>query len=205
MRIPPFLLAALLGAGTLLLPHSSLAQGKKDKNKDKTPAPPVMQNITPNRNAQFVLLDGEVVQRLGKQITPIAQNIRLPGGTKINVKSGIVEYTNGKITSLHEGDYVNAEGGIVFASPASAAAARGDSVVAANAKFNRYVQVGTAAAPVLTDAPNEREQLLMREIELLKNKVNLLTQTHQNPPSTEAVDKQLQQLDSQLKTMKAGE
>ncbi|MGI4871061.1 MAG: DUF6799 domain-containing protein [Janthinobacterium lividum] len=199
MRTQHLFLAALLGAGTLLLPHQSLAQKRK---KDQAPPPPVMQSITPNRNAQFVLLDGEVVQRLNKQITPLTQNIRLvPSGTKINVKSGIVEYVNGKITSLHEGDYVNAEGGLVFATPASAAAARGDSAVSANAKFDHYVQVGTAPTTVLTNAPTEREQLMMREIELLKNKITLLNQTHSNPPSTDAVDKQVQQIETQLKTM----
>ena len=200
MRTPHFWLAALLGAGTLLLPHGSLAQRKKEKDKDKTPPPPpVLQTLTPNRNAQFVLLHGEVVQRLGGQLTPLTQNVRLPNGTEINVKSGIVEYVNGKITSLHEGDYVNAEGGLVFATPASAAAARGDAALPAGAQFDHYVQPGAASAATLIDAPTERELLLLREIELLKSKVSLLAQSHPNPPSTEAVDKQLQELDSQLK------
>ncbi|TDN37880.1 hypothetical protein E4631_16230 [Hymenobacter sp. UV11] len=189
MRAFHFFAVALLGAGLLLAPHTGAAQSGGEP-------------IRPNRNAQFVFRNGEVMQRLGTQTTPLAKNIRLPNGTKINVKSGIVEFPGGKITSLHENDYINAEGGIVFATPASAAAARGDNSVASDAKFNNYVQVGTAPTTILGDAPNEREQLLMREVELLKRKVTLLQQTHPNAPNTEAVDKQLQELDAQLKTVK---
>jgi hypothetical protein len=162
----------------------------------------VVQAVRPNRNTQFLYLNGAVVQRLGTTTTPLTQNVRLPNGTKINVRSGIVELPTGKITTLRDGDYVNAEGGIVFGSPASAAAARGDTSVAANAKFDTYVHVGTAPARILGDAPTEREQLLMRKIELLSRKVTLLTQTNPNPPSTEAVDKQLSEIDTQLKTAK---
>ncbi len=189
MRTSHFFAVALLGAGLLLTPHLSAAQAGGEP-------------IRPNRNAQFVFRNGEVVQRLGTQITPLSKNVRLPNGTKINVKSGIVELPGGKITSLHENDYINAEGGIVFATPASAAAARGDNSVATNAKYDKYVQVGTAPTTILGDAPNEREQLLMHKIELLTRKVTLLQQTHPNAPSTEAVDKQLQEIDTQLKTVK---
>jgi hypothetical protein len=188
----PFSVTAslLLGASLALVPRLSTAQTS------------VVQSVRPNRNTQFFYTNGAVVQRLGNQTTPLTQNVRLPNGTKINVRSGIVELPTGKITTLREGDYVNAEGGIVFGSPASAAAARGDTTVAANAKFDTYVHVGTAPARVLGDAPTEREQLLMRKIELLSRKVTLLTQTNPNPPSTEAVDKQLQEIDTQLKTAK---
>ena len=189
MRFPHLLAAALLGAGLLLTPRAGAAQSGGEP-------------VRPNRNAQFVFRKGEVVQRLGTRITPLAKNIRLPNGTKINVKSGIVEFPGGKITTLHENDYLNAEGGIVFATPASAAAARGDNSVAADAKFTNYVQVGAAPTTVLSNAPNEREQLLMHEIELLNRKVTLLQQTHPNAPSTEAVDKQLQELDAKLKALR---
>ncbi|RZK29180.1 MAG: hypothetical protein EOO63_09625, partial [Hymenobacter sp.] len=121
MRHPHFFAVALLGTALSFAALPSQAQSGG--------AP-----IRPNRNAQFVFRNGEVVQRLATQITPLTQNVRLPNGTKINVKSGIVEFPGGKITSLHEGDYINAEGGIVFSTPASAAAARGDNSVAANAK-----------------------------------------------------------------------
>ncbi|MGI4867640.1 MAG: DUF6799 domain-containing protein [Janthinobacterium lividum] len=190
MRFSYLTASFLLGATLALAPRPSLAQTS------------VVQTVRPNRNTQFIYTDGVVVQRLGNQSTPLTQNVRLPNGTKINVRSGIVELPTGKITTLRNGDYVNAEGGIVFGSPASAAAARGDTTVAANAKFDTYVHVGTAPTHVMGDAPTEREQLLMRKIELLTRKVTLLNQTNPNPPSTEAVDKQLADIDEQLKTAK---
>lgn len=190
MRFSHLTASLLLGASLALVPRLGAAQTS------------VVQAVRPNRNTQFFYTNGVVVQRLGNQSTPLTQNVRLPNGTKINVRSGIVELPTGKITTLREGDYVNAEGGIVFGSPASAAAARGDTSVAANAKFDTYVHVGTAPTRILGDAPTEREQLLMRKIELLSRKVALLTQTNPNPPSTEAVDKQLQEIDVQLKTAK---
>ena len=190
MRLSHLIASSLLGASLAVAPHLIMAQTS------------VVQAVRPNRNTQFLYLNGVVVQRLGTQTTPLTQNVRLPNGTKINVRSGIVELPTGKITTLRDGDYVNAEGGIVFGSPASAAAARGDTTVAANAKFDTYVHVGKAPAHVLGDAPTEREQLLMRKIELLSRKVTLLTQTNSNPPSTEAVDKQLSEIDEQLKTAK---
>lgn len=201
MRSIHLLTVALLGLGCTLLPHQSAAQSKK-KQQAQAQAQSVVQDVRPNRNTQFLFRNGSVVQRLGNETTPLDQNVRLPNGTKINVRNGIIELPGGKITSLREGDYVNAEGGIVFGSPASAAAARGDNSIPADAKFDSYVHVGRAAAPVLSNEPNEREQLLMRKIELLNRKVALLTQTHANPPNMEAVDKQLQELDAQLKTAK---
>ncbi|GAB3634714.1 hypothetical protein GCM10027422_03040 [Hymenobacter arcticus] len=189
MRQPHLFAVALLGATLSLTAFSSQAQS------GGTP-------VRPNRNAQFVFRNGEVVQRLATQITPLTQNVRLPNGTKINVKSGIVEFPGGKITSLHEGDYINAEGGIVFSTPASAAAARGDNSVTANAKYDKYVQVGTAPTTIIGNAPNEREQLLTQKVELLTRKVALLQQTHPNPPDTGVVDKQLQDLDTQIKAVK---
>ncbi|RZJ58155.1 MAG: hypothetical protein EOO55_01610 [Hymenobacter sp.] len=190
MRLSHFAATLLLGASLAVVPQFSIAQ------------PSGGQPVRPNRNTQFIYTKGIVVQRLGNQTTPLTQNVRLPNGTKINVRSGIVELPTGKITTLREGDYVNAEGGIVFGTPASAAAARGDTTVAANAKFDTYVHVGTAPAHVMGDAPTEREQLLMRKIELLSRKITLLNQTNPNPPNAEAVDKQLSELDEQLKTAK---
>lgn len=190
MRFSHLFASLLLGASLAFVPRLGAAQSTGG------------QPVRPNRNAQFLFTRGAVVQRLGNQTTVLTQNVRLPNGTKINVRSGIVELPTGKITTLREGDYVNAEGGIVFGSPASAAAARGDTTVAANAKYDSYVHVGTAPARVLGDTPTEREQLLMRKIELLNRKVTLLNQTNPNPPNTEAVDKQLQELNTQLKSAK---
>jgi hypothetical protein len=190
MRLTHLAASLLLGVGLATVPRLSVAQ------------PQGGQPVRPGRTTQFLFTRGAVVQRTGNRTTALTQNVRLPNGTKINVRSGIVELPTGKITTLREGDYVNAEGGIVFGTPASAAAARGDTTVAANAKFDSYVHVGTAPARILGDAPTEREQLLMRKIELLNRKVALYGQTTTNPPNTDAVDKQLQELDAQLKTAK---
>ena len=190
MRFLHLAASLLLGAGLVVAPRLGAAQ------------PSGGQPVRPGRTTQYLFTRGAVVQRVGNQVTPLAQNIRLPNGTKINVRSGIVELPTGKITTLREGDYVNSEGGIVFGTPASAAAARGDTTVATNAKFDPYVHVGTAPARVLGDTPTEREQLLMRKIELLNRKVALYGQTITTPPNTDAVDKQLQEIDAQLKTAK---
>jgi hypothetical protein len=194
MRFFSFLGATALGLALMALPRVGAAQ-----TSGGLP-------VKPTRNTQYVFRNGTVYERIGSQVTPLVRNIRLPNGTKVNVKSGIVEFPSGKITSLHEGDYLNAEGGLVFATPASAAAARGDYAVAANAKYDQYVHVGTtAAAPTMTsnsDSAAVREQLLQQKIELLQRKVSLLQQTHPNAPSTSAVDKQLQGLDARLNAMK---
>ena len=190
MRLTHLVASLLLGAGLAATPRLSAAQ------------PSGGQLVHPGRTTQYLFARGAVVQRTGSKTTALTQNVRLPNGTKINVRSGIVELPTGKITTLRDGDYVNAEGGIVFGSPGSAAAARGDTTVSANAKFDSYVHVGTAPARVLGDTPTEREQLLMQKIELLNRKVALYGQTTVNPPNTEAVDKQLQELDTRLKTAK---
>lgn len=195
MRFFSFLGAAALGLAFMSLPHVGAAQASGGLP------------VKPTRNTQYVFRNGVVYERIGSQATPLVRNIRLPNGTKVNVKSGIVEFPSGKITSLHEGDYLNAEGGLVFATPASAAAARGDYAVAANAKYDQYVHVGTMAATttapgVSTDSAAVREVLLQQKIELLNRKIALLQETHPNAPSTSAVDKQLQGLDARLSSMK---
>lgn len=192
MRLSTLLICAVLALGGAA-PRAGLAQASGG------------QLIRPNRNTQFVFQHERVVQRLGTQLTPLVQNVRLPNGTKINVRSGIVEFPSGKITPLHEGDYINAEGGIVFATPASAAAARGDYLTAVNAQYDKYVHVGTSAAPAgssaATASPDSaavRELLLRQKVELLNRKLTLLQETHPNAPTTSAVDKQLQALDARL-------
>lgn len=191
MRFTSFLAGTLLAAGLGLAAGRAAAQTQ-----------PTLRSVTPGRNTAYVLVNSAVMERRNNQLTPLSQNVRLPNGTKINVKSGIVELPGGKLTSLHEGDYVNAEGGIVFATPASAAQARGDSTVAADAKFNRYIQVGTALTKVPFDNPTERETLLAQKIELLNRKVKLLTDNAANPPNTQALDRQLSDLDAKLSILK---
>ncbi|MEJ7665813.1 MAG: hypothetical protein WKG07_43000 [Hymenobacter sp.] len=48
--------------------------------------------MRPGRTTQFVFRNGEVMERTGRQLKPLTQNVRLPNGTKINVRSGIVEF-----------------------------------------------------------------------------------------------------------------
>jgi hypothetical protein len=154
---------------------------------------------------QFVMLNGEVVRREGEstQTTALAQNVKLAGGTKINYKNGIVEmpankeYPKGKKITLREGDFVRPDGGIVFATPASAAAARGEAYTPANAKYDTYVQRGTGYA-----APEAQVSLLNKKIELLNRKINLLSQGRPSQPDTKAIDEELARLDAQISPSK---
>ncbi|WP_310395119.1 DUF6799 domain-containing protein [Hymenobacter sp.] len=148
---------------------------------------------------QFVFLNGEVVRREGNQTTALAQNVKLRNGTKINYKNGIVEMPadkvnpQGKKLTLRENDYVRADGGVVFATPASAAAARGAAVPAPGAKYEPYVQRGPGYG-----APAEQVPLLTKKIELLTQKIDLLSQGRPDMPDTRAIDEQLARLDAQL-------
>jgi hypothetical protein len=147
---------------------------------------------------QFVMQNGEVVRRDGTQITALTQNVKLTSGVKVNYKSGIVEMPadkinpQGKKITLREGDYVKADGGVVFATPASAAAARGEAAPA-GAKYDTYVQRG----PGYSD-PAMQVSLLNKKVELLTRKVNLLSQSQPATPETKAIDDELAKLDSQL-------
>ena len=149
---------------------------------------------------QFVFKDGEVMRREGnKATTALTQNVKLANGTKINYKNGIVEMPadklnpQGKKITLREGDYVRADGGVVFATPASAAAARGQASTAPAAKYETYTQRG----PGYT-APAQQVPLLNKKIELLNQKIALLSQGRTDMPDTKAIDEQLAQLETQL-------
>lgn len=164
--------------------------------------------VATTANSQFVLSAGAVVHRQGTKVTPLTQNVRLAGGTKINVKSGIVELPGGKITTLREGDYVKPDGGIVFATPASAAAARGEkNLPPDDAKFDTYVQ--TAAAPgnanemeARVNSLDKQVQLMSRKIQLLNEKIAVLSKSKQKLPSTAQLDQQIKALDAQLAQVK---
>lgn len=168
--------------------------------------------VATTANSQFVMLNGAVVHRQGAKTTVLTQNVRLAGGTKINVKSGIVELPGGKITTLREGDFVQPDGGIVFATPASAAEARGVQAApatnsTANAQYDKYVQgpvsAGTASAQeVRANSLDLRVQLLNRKIQLLNDKIALLRKAKQKLPSTSQLDQQLRALDAQLADVK---
>ena len=141
---------------------------------------------------QFVFQDGVVVRRDGTTITPLTQNVRLKDGTKINYKSGIIELPTGKITTLREGDFVRPDGGIVFGSPASAAAARGETVKGGE-QFDTYVQkFGTAMGPA------QQLNLMQQKIELLEQKVTMLSEGRSDAPSTSLIDKQIEIINNQL-------
>ena len=151
---------------------------------------------------QFVFMNGEVMRRDGSQTTALAQNVKLTNGVKINYKNGIVEmpadknHPKGKKITLREGDYVRADGGVVFATPASAAAARGAATAPATpagTKYETYVQRGPGYA-----APEQQMQLMNKKIELLTQKVQLLSQGRTDLPSTKALDDQLAEVNAQL-------
>ena len=161
--------------------------------------------VTPR--AQFVFLDGEMVRREGTQDTPLTENIKLVSGIKINFKNGIVEMpavyfdAQGKRLAvplckkftLHEGDYVRTDGSLVFATPASAAAARGDIPVAPGAQYEKYVLRGPGYAEPAVQLP-----LLAKKVELLTQKITLLSQGRADLPDTKSLDDQLTRLDAQI-------
>ena len=149
---------------------------------------------------QFVMQNGGVVRRDGSQTTALTQNVKLASGVKINYKNGIIEMPadkvnpQGKKITLREGDYVKADGGVVFATPGSAAAARGDAPSSTTpAKFDTYVQRGSGYAD-----PAMQVSLLNKKVELLTRKVNLLSQNQPVTPETKAIDDELAKLDTQL-------
>ena len=148
---------------------------------------------------QFVFKDGEVMRREGSQTTALTQNVKLASGVKINYKNGIVEMPadkvnpQGKKLTLREGDYVRADGGVVFASPASAAAARGKGAPAPGTKYETYTQRGPGYM-----APVQKEGLLNKKIELLNQKIAVLSQGRTDMPDTKAIDEQLTKLETQL-------
>ena len=148
---------------------------------------------------QFVFKNGEVMRREGRVLTPLTQNVKLSSGVKINYKSGIVEMPadkinpEGKKLTLREGDYVKADGAIVFATPGSAASARGAAPDGPSGKFTTYVQRGPGYAN-----PAMQMSLLNKKIELLNQKVSVLSQGRTDLPDTKALDAQLAQLETKL-------
>ena len=152
---------------------------------------------------QFVWQNGAVVRRDGTRTAPLTQNVRLANGTKINYKSGIVEFPGGKLTTLKEGDFVRPDGGLVFATPGSAAAARGDAAGPPAASFSTYTLPGRAGpgdATAENGALKLRLQLLERKVALLNQKIALLGPGRPAPPDTRQIDLDLAALDAQLQS-----
>lgn len=187
MKISYFLSVFALVAGSIF---SAAAQTKPAAS----PAP-----VPTSSNAQFLMHDGAVVLRQGNSTQALTQNVRLSNGTKINYKSGIVELPGRKMTTLHEGDYVTPKGDIVFATPTSAAAARGEQPSNTAAQFTPYIEVGTSSADMQAYIAKQNKQieLLSRKVELLNQKVGLLSGGTAKP-DTGALDQQLRTLDEQL-------
>lgn len=163
--------------------------------------------IQTTASTQFLMQNGEVVRRDGGQISSLTQNVKLSNGVKINFKNGIVEMPadkinpKGKKITLQEGDYVRPDGGVVFATPGSAAAARGDAAAgtpgANGARYETYVQHG----PGFSD-PSIQVGLLQKKVELLTQKVQLLSRGRTDMPDTKSIDDQLTQINSQLNSPK---
>jgi Ppx/GppA phosphatase family len=68
---------------------------------------------TPHQAQHFMVQDHEVVLRKGDKTIALTKNVVLPNGIKINYKSGIVEFPDGRKTALKEGDVVTMGGEIV--------------------------------------------------------------------------------------------
>ena len=102
-------------------------------------------------------------------------------------------------------DYVKVDGGIVFATPASAAAARSEkTTLPADAQYDKYVQTGGAPGNLgemeaRVNALDQRVLLMARKIQLLNEKITVLSKSKQKLPSTARLDQQIKALDAQLK------
>ena len=188
----------------LLLPLGALALGVTSATQAQTAPATVAGPVATAPSDRFQMQSGEVVLMQGKRPTALNKNVLLSNGTKINYKSGIVEFPGGKITTLKEGDYVRPNGDVVFATPASAAQARGDNSVPATATFNTYVDPRPApATPAAMETRlgemNTRISLMAEKIQLLNQKITLLGTNAQRPTDTAALDQKIQAIDAKLK------
>lgn len=190
---------ALLAGSALLFLTAALPARAQSNTAPQQPAGAVATSA----NDRFVLQNGEVVLIKDGRPTPLTKNVLLSNGTKINYKSGIVELPGGKKTTLKEGDYVRPDGGIVFATPTSAAAARNEPAPAA-ARFEPYVDPRpTPASPAAMQARltemDTKISLMAEKIQLLNQKISLLTTNAQRPTNTTELDQRIKELDEKLK------
>ena len=186
--LSPLLLFSLVS----IIPHQIAAQSK---------TAPSTGAIATNTADRFVLRDGAVVLVQGSRSSSLSKNVVLSNGTKINYKNGIVEFATGKKTTLREGDYVKMNGDIVYATPASAAAARGDNSVPATAQYNPYVERGktaTSTTVAATPVSEELTGLLTRKIQLLNQKISLMTPNPANQAALDKLNQQLETLDARI-------
>ncbi|SHL48882.1 DUF6799 domain-containing protein [Hymenobacter psychrotolerans] len=190
-NLPISLLALLLAVAA---PLSAAAQTKTE------PGPTT--RVAATASDQYLMQNGEVVLRQNGRTVSLSKNVVLSNGTKVNYKSGIVEFPTGKKTTLREGDYVTIGGDVVFATPGSAAAARGDNSVPADAKFNKYVDRGTTptstTTTIIDSQANDLTTLLSRKIQLLNEKIGLMTPNPANQAAIESLNQQIKTLDAQI-------
>ena len=99
-------LLALIFALVLLLPATARAQANKPNPIASSPP-----------SQYFIVQDHQVVFRKGDQAIVLTKNVVLSSGVRINYKSGIVEFPDGKNAVLKEGDIVKLSGEIVPGSP----------------------------------------------------------------------------------------
>ena len=157
--------------------------------------------VAANSTDRFVMRNGSVLLMRGSRSELLSKNVVLANGTKINYKSGIVEFTTGKKTTLREGDYVKMNGDIVYATPASAAAARGDHSVPATAQYSKYIERNTTATSTTVSATPVAEELtalLARKIQLLNEKIRLMTPNPANQAALDKLNQQLETVDAQI-------
>ncbi|WP_045688317.1 DUF6799 domain-containing protein [Hymenobacter sp. AT01-02] len=187
----------------ILLPaaalFASLALASTATAQTATPAA-----ATSVSSERYLMQNGQVVLMQGGRPSAISKNVVLRNGTKINYKSGIVELPGGKMTTLKEGDYVRPDGGIVFATPSSAAQARGDNSVPTSAQFDKYVDTrptpnSSADVEARLTVLNNKITLMGEKIQLLNQKISLLSTNAQRPTDTSQLDQQIKDLDAKLK------
>jgi hypothetical protein len=184
-----------------LLLFAAISVGNASTGAAQSKTAPPVGAVAANSSDRFLMQNGTVVLVQGRRPTPLTKNVVLANGTKINYKSGIVEFTTGKKTTLQEGDYVKMNGDLVFATPASAAAARGDNSVPTTTQYDRYVQhTGTATGTTVSATPMEQQltTLLTRKIELLNQKISLMTPNPTNQAALDKLNQQIQSLDAQI-------
>ncbi|OON68811.1 DUF6799 domain-containing protein [Hymenobacter sp. CRA2] len=194
-----------LFAGFLVLAATALTAPLAVAQSAKGKATPAETRTELQNGDQFVMLNGAVVKRRNGQTSGLSQNVRLPNGTKVNVKSGIVELPTGKIITLTEGDYVTADGSVNYATPQSAAAARGETAPA-DAQFDKVLDRGATPTPASVDARmtelNRRVDLMAQKIQLLNQKISLLSPGNAKAPDTSQLDGQIRALDEQLRAVR---
>ncbi|WBA42132.1 DUF6799 domain-containing protein [Hymenobacter canadensis] len=123
-----------------------------------TPAALLAQSTTataaaPAKAQHFIVQDHEVVLRKDDKIIALTKNVMLPGSIKINYKSGIIEYPDGRKIALKEGDIVTMSGEIVASMPVRRTDAAPAAPTITAAATTTPAPVAAAPTPALAPAP----------------------------------------------------